>query len=240
MAHRFFTQRLILPALTVLFCSSFHLQAQAINLDIRSSSDNTLDFSLVLSNKITELADGQAIAQTTAKTRVRRVGITSTDIPQHGIRFGLQLGYAYIHQDDIAATRGMPLNGYYTGLGFQLPVFVSTRLNAFFVGNYTWQSVKGVATLQSVSLEWNEINAGLLATLKLARFNLMAGILYSFIDATQTATGDIRETLFMESDNNKMSQLGLDYVVAEGEFVGVHLFNGSARGVELQFRKLFH
>lgn len=209
--------------------------AAALDMDIRTSPSNYLDFALWISNNETTLKD-HALS---TRIKYRRIGVTAFDVSAQRVRFGILLGSAYTSQDDINATQGMDLNGYYVGLGMRVPLLELEMLRARFEAGYLYQEVSGATETQKVTRDWHEYNAGLLLNVPLGDIELLAGLYYQRFDATQTASGDIQQTLFLENDDTLQHRLGIDYRVAPGEHVGLHYHSGASRGVQLKFQKLF-
>jgi hypothetical protein len=209
--------------------------ATALDMDIRTSPANRLDFAVWLSNNKTTLSDH------TVSTRIKyqRIGVAAFDVPARGAQLGMQLGYASTSQDDVSAARGMDLNGYYLGLGLRVPLLEATRFKARFEAGYIYQDVKDSTESQKVSLDWHEYNAGLLASVPLQRVELQAGLFYQRFDATQTASGTIQQTLFLKNEDTLQQRLGINYRVAPDEHVGLHFHSGASQGVQLEFQKLF-
>lgn len=209
--------------------------ASALDLDVRSSPYNQLDFSLSISILETELFD----ANTSSRIKFRRIGINSYDVPADGVHFGGHLGYAYSSQDRIEATRGLDLNGYYLGLGARVPLIEQQAFQAQCILDYIYQSVNGAGTEQTVRLYWHEYQAGLKLSTAIDRIELAAGLYFKKIDATQVASGNIQETLFLANNDKTQAIFGLRYFLSRDERVGVQISSGTTQGLDFLFQKLF-
>ena len=206
-----------------------------LDMDVRSSPNNQLDFSLSIDILETTLAN----ANTSTRIKFRRIGINSFDVPAQGIQLGGRLGYAYTSQDQVSATQGLDLNGYYLGLGMRWPMVEQAYLKMNFIADYLYQSVNGSSGEQSASRYWHEYRAGITLSTHIQPVLITTGLYYEKIDATQEATGTIQETRFLDNDTKTQATLSLHYLLLDNEQVGLQLSAGSAKGISFIFQKLF-
>lgn len=207
-----------------------------LDMDVRSSRANQLDFSLSIDIMETELSS----ATTTTKIKFRRIGINSFDVPAEGVQLGGHIGYAYTSQDRIPATQGLDLNGYYLGLGMRLPMLERQYFRALLNADYIYQSVNGARSGQDASRYWHEYQAGLTLQSHIHPLLLSVGLNYTKIDATQEANGDIQETLFLDNNTHTQILFGVNYLLNIDEQVGLHFFSGTSQGIGFLFQKMFH
>ena len=220
---------------TLLILCLLPQSAAALDMDIRTSPADYLDFALWISNNETTLKDRNQ----STRIKYQRIGVSTFTVSPEPVQMGLYLGYAFTNEDDIAATQGMNLNGYYLGLGMRAPLLEQERLQLRLEADYVYQQVDDGTDTQNVKLNWNEVDAGVLMTVPLGYVQLLAGLYYQHFDATQTASGTIQQTLFLENDTTLQQRIGINYNVAPGEHVGLHYHSGASRGVQLKFQKLF-
>jgi len=210
--------------------------AAAFDMDVRDSLADYLDFAMWISNNETTLHDNNV----STRIKYRRIGVTAFDIsPDRTVQLGLHIGVSFTNQDDISATQGLSLNGTYIGVGMHIPFVEQDRLKLRLDLDYIYQHVDGASDTETVTCEWHEYDGGLLATVPLGHFQLLGGVYYQRFDATQTATGTIQQTLFLDNEDTLQQRFGIDYNTGPGEHVGLHYHSGASSGIQLKFQKLF-
>lgn len=210
--------------------------ANAFDLDVRSSKANVLDFSLLIEHSSVTLENDES----DAKFNLERIGILSFDAPISGPHFGLALGYAFsdIANDDVYEPISM--DGYYIGVAVRGYVFRLENLSLQLSGHYLYQSVSGSEGQQEASLSWNEFSAKAIATFRVTKpLHIFVGSVWATIDATYREKGAIRFTDSFDNKNNTGYLAGIGYQLNRLESLSVHYQQAHTEGVVLRFRKLF-
>lgn len=221
--------------LSLLLGAFISQNASAMDIDVRRNPNDTLDFALWISSNETTLKDHSI----STRIKYRRIGISAYDVSSQLVQFGIQLGSANTNQDDIPATQGMGLTGSYLGVGMRIPVLQQEHWRLRFDADYIYETVGGSTDTQNADLEWHEYDAGMLLSVPLGYFELLGGLYFQKFDVTQTTSGTIQQTLFLENDNTLLRNIGINYFTGPGEHVGMSYHSGASRGVQFEFQKLF-
>ena len=223
--------------IVVLVFSIASRQAMALDLDIRSSAANILDFSFLLEHSTIDLERNGEVVE----TNLERIGILTYDVPDSGPHFGLALGYAFSDFTTNNLFQSLDMDGFYIGLSARGFVYESQRLSLMLEGHYIYQSVEGHDNENNTAtLSWNEYALSATATYALSgAFRVYAAPEFSDIQATYRERGAISQTVKLDSDNQTGFHAGIRYRLNNREFVSVQYNNAAVQGVVFRFRRLF-
>jgi hypothetical protein len=224
-------------AFVVLVISAISAPVMALDLDVRSSAANTLDFSLLLEHSTVDLENnGQVI-----EANLERVGILTIDVPAAGPHFGLALGYAFSDFTSNNQYLFLDMDGYYLGLFVRQFVYESPRFILMVQGQYTYQDVNGAdSDNNTTSLRWDEYSVAATATLAVTpAFRIYAAPVYGDVHATYRERGTVTQTVKLDSNNRQGFFAGLRYRLNRREFISAQYNNAAIQGVVLRFRRLF-
>lgn len=215
----------------------FSTTAQALDNGFRRSSDNTIDFSLIVGQSEYTLEEEQEHID----VKIRRLGVDAYDVPASGVEFGVQLGYAFASVDNQDATEGLDSDGAYAGFLVRVFLFQREKLSLFVNGRYTYIDVDGKQSGQRMSLHWNQFDVSLNLALRLTeRTELLAAANYGIIDATEQLSGPVHQTLDLDNESRSGIIAAVRYWVAEDQSVAFYGSSGYAEGFHLQFQRFFY
>jgi len=229
--------RIIVILVGLLMATLASSHAVALDLDIRRSPHNSLDFSMLVHHDNLELQNNDAVVD----TRLNRIGVLVYDVPEHAkVHFGLNLGYAFVSHSQQALFDGEDLDGFFLGVSMRTVVLQSASARLMFLANYLFQDVSGESTTHNLSLTWNEINTSLLLSYDLnASIKLAAGVNGGWIKATQKAKGLTAQTLRLAPEPNAGFVINVGYRLSGNESVGIQAHTGYLQGLQLQFQRWF-
>lgn len=221
----------------LLFCLAGQ-QAGALDLDVRSSAANILDFSLLLEHSNIDLElNGEVI-----ETNLERIGILAYDVPEHGVHLGLALGYAFSDFNTNSRFPSLDMDGYYLGVSARGILFDSPRWLIMVEGQYLYQSVQGHNSdnTTTATLSWNEYSVTAMVNLALGGgLRLFAAPVYSGIQSSYRERGTLDQTFKLSAARHGGFLGGLRYQLNNREFVSMQYTRAAAQGVVFRFRRLF-
>ena len=208
----------------------------ALDLDVRSSSANMLDFSFLVDFSTIELVEDT----TAIETNINRAGVVVYDVPESGPHFGLALGYAFGDFNSNPLYQPISMDGWYIGILARGIVLESGRFVAAFEGYFIYQDISGSNDVTNASLSWNEFSIN--ATLKIAltkHLQLYAAPVYGGVAATYRERGSSDITVKMDNDVDVGYFAGLQYLLDARESVSLQYQDAVFKGVTLNFRRIF-
>ena len=219
----------------VLTCACWQ-PALALDLDVRTSSANVLDFSFLIDHSTVDLkADNTVI-----ETNVDRVGILVFDVPAHGPHFGLALGYVFGDFNNNPLYQPLDMDGWYIGVLARGLAYQSQRSMIFLEARYIYQDMSGSDDLRDVALSWDEYLLNVTFTVALTgKLHFFAAPVYGDVDARYRERGALNQTVKMDSDNNAGFFTGVQYKLDERESVSLQYQDHVFTGILLDFKRLF-
>jgi hypothetical protein len=173
-----------------------------------------LELSLGVSRETLELET----EDTTAETRLTRLGIDLWELGRPWLQFGLRGGYLLATQSDNPVTAGMDLTGQFIGVGVRGRLPVLPSLDIIASAHYDYQQVEDELDAQSTELTWYEAYGELGAALKLDPLHVRGGAALLAIEGSQTAKGTITDTEDLNDDLKLGGFLAVDYWVVRRDF----------------------
>ena len=208
----------------------------ALDLDVRSSSANILDFSFLVDFSTIDLLEDTTIIE----TNINRAGVLVFDVPESGPHFGLLLGYAFGDFNNNPLYQPVSMDGWYVGVAVRGIAFKSRRFAVSLQGYFIYQSISGSNDVNDTSLSWNEY--ALNATLSIAltqHLQFFAAPVYGGVYATYRERGASDVTVKMDNDTDAGYFAGLQYNLDQRESVSLQYQDAVFKGVALNFRRLF-
>jgi hypothetical protein len=224
-------------AFAALIISAISTPIMALDLDVRSSAANTLDFSLLLEHSTLDLENNGKVIE----TNLERVGVLTIDVPAEGPHFGLALGYAFSDFTTNNRYLSVDMDGFYIGLFVRQFVYESPYLSLMLQGQYVYQDVSGTDRDENTSsLRWDEYSVAVTASLAVTpAFHIYAAPVYGDVHATYRERSAVIQTVKLDSNNRQGFFAGLRYQLNRSESVSAQYTNAAFQGVVLRFRRLF-
>lgn len=208
----------------------------ALDLDIRSSSANVLDFSFVIDHSEVDLQSDNTVVE----TNLNRIGVLAFDVPETGPHFGLALGYAFGDFNNNPLFQPVDMDGWYIGVLARGLAYESKRLVVSLTGAYIYQDISGSNDVRETSLSWNEYSFDITVHVALTRaLRFFTAAVYGDIDARYRERGANDQTVKMDSEKNLGFLAGLRYQLDQRESVSLQYQDHLSQGVVLNFRRLF-
>lgn len=229
------TPQYIVSFLPWLLLLPFHVSASS--LDIRSSTDSQLDFSLVIQqNQLTfkNLTE-------TLDTDFLGYGFQVFDIPKNlPIQIGIAGGYAFVDLPTYSILDDRDFSGTYLTLIARGELFESSLFSSVLTASYDYLGVKTSTDTQSTRFRWNHFKAALdLSYFFTYYLSTTFGATYGKIDAKLTGTGDNNLYLKLETATHTAAHVSLNYHVAEKQKVTLKLQQGYSDDIMIQFQRVF-
>lgn len=223
--------------LPLLILTSAYLKpAFALDLDVRNSSADILDFSFLIDFSTIDLVENTTVIE----TNINRAGVVVFDVPESGPHFGLALGYAYGDFNNNPLHQPISMDGWYIGVLVRGFAFESRRFAVSFEGYFNYQSISGSNDVNSASLSWNEYSLNVTLSIAIAsHLQVFAAPVYGGIDATYRERGTSDLTVKMDNDTDVGYFAGLQYKLDKRESVSLQYQDAVFTGVALNFRRLF-
>ncbi len=223
----------------VLFFNSWLVQScYALDLDIRQSSANLLDFSFIIDSSTIEYFDENY--KTVVDVDLTRTGVLVYDVPESGPHFGLALGYSFGDLSNHPVFQPIDMDGWYVGILVRGIAYETARFAITMEGQYIYQDLNGADTTRSASLRWNEYAVN--ATFHIALnegWRLFAAPVYGDINATYRDQDIVNQTLKITANTNTGFLGGIRYKMGTRDFVSLQYQEYTYRGAVLRFRRLF-
>jgi len=208
----------------------------ALDLDVRTSPTNALDFSFLIDFSTIDLVEDATVIE----TNINRAGVVVYDVPESGPHFGLALGYAYGDFSSNPLYQPITMDGWYIGILARGIIFESRRVAVSLEGYFIYQDISGSNDVTSASLSWNEYSVN--ATLNVAltkQLRFYAAPVYGGVVATYRERGASDLTVKMDNDVDTGYFAGLRYLLDARESVSLQYQDAVFTGVALNFRRLF-
>lgn len=210
--------------------------AQALDLDVRSSRANRLDFSLQLEHTSIDLDNGTSVVELNRE----RIGIVSIEVPMSGPQFGLLLGYAYADFSSNNIYESIAMDGYYLGVSVLVNVIKYENIALAVQGHYLYQSIDGKEDQAKASLSLDEFSVSALLKYQIQSMGqFYAGVSATSIEGRYRYNGATNVSVDFENEEQQGVLAGFDYYLSRLETIGISYQAGSINGVSLRFRKLF-
>ena len=195
-----------------------------------------LDFALHLSRLDIPLSDGRQEINTT----VKHLGVVSFDMSQQTLQPGLGVGYAYTSDSQQSVTAGMELQGFYIAPALRGVVLDGQSLNVTLTATYLYQRVKDNNADQTVTLEWQQPQLDLELEYRIGgQISLLLGGQYGRIDVDEKLSGNVDQTVTLQSGPTLGYRAGLDIDVGGDGHVGMLIHRAMGDGVEIYFQQQF-
>ena len=212
----------------------------ALDLDLRHSTSELIDFSFLIDSSTIEFTDKDNNAA--AETDITRFGILSFHVPTSGPHFGFSLGYSFADFKNHPQFQPTELDGWYIGILVRGMAHESERMAISLEAQYTYQDLNGADSLKSASLSWNEYSVN--ATLHFAvtkALRVFVAPLYGGVDASYQyqEQGNPSQSVNLEAENNAGFLAGLRYKLDKRDFVSLEYHDYTFKGAVLGFRRLF-
>lgn len=222
--------------LSLVLTFGFWGKAFALDLDIRNSPADVLDFSFQIDHSTVDLRENNTLIE----TNINRVGVLVFNVPESGAHFGLALGYAFGDFTSNPLYQPVDMDGWYIGILARGIAYQSERIVVTMEGRYLYQDISGGDEEQNVSLSWNEYSLNVTLHVAITRkLQLFAAPVYGGLDARYRERGATSQTLKMDSDNNAGFLAGLRYKLDPRESISLQYQEHVFVGVVLEFRRLF-
>ena len=217
--------------------TSFVRDVYALTLDIRTSPENQLDFSLVIQQSSTSLKNSVYSLQ----TDFSEIGIQLFDVPPTiPIQLGIAAGYVFVDQQVILGLRNTDLQGGYISFLSRFMLFEVNRWSADFTAKYNYMVAENKSETQKTRLRWNHpsIEAKLNYSLD-SYLSITLGGVYGLIDARLSATGDNNMDLELKGKKRTSGILGANYHVANDQKVAIQVQRGYINRFSIHFQRTF-
>lgn len=156
-----------------------------------------------------------------------------------GLEIGLHAGKAFVTQTDRGATAGLEPDGYQAGFGIRATFLPTFWAQPFINATYIYRRVTHDDTNQSVTLTWSEPTVTFGVASEWKRLRLYGGGIWSAVDGRERTTGITPSTNDFDAAARVGGFLGVELAVEQDGRVGVEVFSGTTRGVEISFKKRY-
>ena len=194
------------------------------------------NFALELSHLKIDLNDGQQTVDTTTNY----AGITSFQLREGKLQPGISLGYTYLSTDNQAVTAGMQLEGFYIRPAIRGVVIDNPHISLTLTGSYLFQRVEDSNANQSATLKWYQPQLDVEALWRFTQqMTLRAGGLYGRIDADESLSGDVNQTINLKKSSALGGYVGLEFDLGDDGQIGFLVHQGLGDGATLYFQRQF-
>lgn len=212
--------------------------AYALDLDLRHSTSELIDFSFLIDSSTIEFTDNTKVVD----TDITRFGVLSYHVPESGPHFGFALGYSYGDLSNHPTFQAIDMDGWYVGILVRGMAYETERVAISLEAQYTYQDLNGADTTRTASLSWNEYSVN--ATLHVAvskALRIYVAPLYGGVDATYQyqVQGSAGQSEKLEANSNAGFLAGLRYKLDKRDFVSLEYRDYTFTGAVLSFRRLF-
>lgn len=222
----------------LLFCFFLHpSHINASSLDIRSSLESKLDFSLVIQQNQLGLSG----LTETLDVDILGLGFQVFDIPKHlPIHIGIAGGYAFVDLPTYTILDDRDFSGAYLTLIARGELFKTSSFALQITASYDYLAVETNSDTQSTRFRWNHFKANLGLNYFFTHFlSTTFGATFGQIDAKLTGSGDNNLYLKLETSSQTAGYVSLNYHVAENQRVTLKLQQGYSDDIMIQFQRVF-
>ena len=217
-------------------CQWYVSPATAI-IDIRSSTESQLDFSLLIHQNNLLLKN----ADYALDTDILGLGLQVIDVPPNlPIEIGFGGGYAFIDQQTLPGFNNASMGGLYFSLMARTKLFATKSWSSELVFAYEYLRADKSSEAQKSRLRWNHFTAEASLNYFLThylsfRLSAVAGLL----DAKLTGSGETNASVSLDTDDQFAVGFGVNYHVTEQQKLAVIVQQGYYDRLVIQFQRTF-
>jgi hypothetical protein len=226
----------LIGCITAVFYAVFASNACA-TVDIRSSPENQLDFSLIVQQNNLSLQN----SRTTLDTDVLGFGFQMIDIPPDlPIQLGVGLGYAFMDQQTYPGLNNASMGGLYFSLLARTRLFAAGSWSSEAVFAYDYLRVEKNGETQQSRLHWSHVSAEAYLNYFLTDYLSMdLGAKYGQLNAKLSGSGDNNVSESLDSDGYLAGLVGLNYHLPGNQKVAIIGQQGYINRIMIQFQRTF-
>ncbi len=229
--------RAFLTLIIASICLSFAPTTTAM-VDIRSSAESQLDFSLLIQQSNLSLKNGE----NTLETDVLGFGFQVIDIPPNlPIQIGFGVGYAFVDQQTVPGLNNANMGGLYFTLLARTDLFSASSWSSETIFAYDYLTVEKNSETQNSRLWWNHFMVEANLNYWLASYlSIKVGAVYGLLNAKLSGSGDINTSLSLDTDEQIAAFVGINYHVADQQKLAITIQQGYYQRLVVQFQRTFY
>ncbi|KPJ92950.1 MAG: hypothetical protein AMJ53_08355 [Gammaproteobacteria bacterium SG8_11] len=207
-------------------------------MDIRSSAESQLDFSLLIQQNNLSLQN----TEYTLDTDVTGFGFQVVDIPPSlPIHIGFGIGYAFIDQQIIPGLNNATMGGLYFTILARTELFAAQSWSSEVIFAYDYLTAEKSSETQKSRLRWNHFSAEANVNYFFTSYlSLRLGGVYGLLDAKLTGSGDNNTSLNLDAGEHLAAFASMGYHVADQQKLTITVQQGYYDRFIIQFQRTFY
>jgi hypothetical protein len=223
----------------ILACISYSFApTTAAMMDIRSSQESQLDFSLLVQQNTLSLRN----TEKNLETDVLRMGFQVIDIPPNlPIQVGFGVGYAFVHQQTVSGLNNANMGGLYLAMLARTTLFETPSWSSETIFAYDYLTVEDNSETQNTGLRWNHFTVEANLNYWLSSYlSIKFGAVYGLLNAKLSGSGDTNASLALDTDERIAAFVAINYHVAYQQKLAITIQQGYYDRLVVQFQRTFY